>query len=234
MGRLLYVLKSFIKTILMLFSIFVAAAIFINAAIPFGKQVLEYAGYKGMVVGYVSDYYERKDTNTFFLESLGYSNQKPETKYPIVTYMVGDAKYEHKGVMEIGSYPYQTGIQINMRYNPYNPELSGYDLEIQSAYIRFAAASVLALIFLIIAALLSKNRPAPEYREFGTHISTEMSSKPDKRIDPVLLLSKKVKKKKNKSMKSENEPDNASNWESSGNFKRFEDILDENIRKNEE
>lgn len=219
MRNLIITIKSVSTKLISLIFLILAIAVLVLSAIPFGKKVMTYTTFDKLTTGYVSDYYTK--------DGEPVNDLKPQKEYPIITYQVGDVKYEHTGKTEIGSYPYSKGIQVNIRYNSYKPEMAGYDLEMQENYISFAISAASALALFILSVFFSHDRiKRKQYSEYEQYADTKVYNG----ADLVDKLSTKVKKPSNNTNKEEKSEKKKSNWESSSGFRNFEDVLKENIR----
>ena len=74
--------------------------------------------------------------------------------YPIAYYEVDGKTYEHKGTVEIGSYPYDKSIEAGLKYCSYEPETAIFEIELKKALNEFLLYLLIAASLIIIKVLI--------------------------------------------------------------------------------
>lgn len=212
MQRTIYYISKFISLIFLIIAIIILSLGIARS----GRYFKGYLSLNKSVTGYVADYYTLDDKEPLKGQE---TVLKPEKEYPVIKYVAERKEYTHKGTAEIGEYPYKKGIKVVMKYDSYNPEISAYKLEAQEEAM-FLLMHIAAFVFFFIFSLIfSKDKLKKQefnvYEEDTDDIVNKLSTKTKK------------KKKEEKTVKVKKR----SNWNDADNFKDFEDILKENIRK---
>lgn len=89
------------------------------------------------------------------VEYVSLAGIAPNKKAPIIEFEAGDGKiYRHTALCEVGTYPYREGVEVMMKYNKVDPNISTFEVELHSSIAKLVVSVGICLVVIVLAWLI--------------------------------------------------------------------------------